>query len=227
MSRQEQGKQCIIKRRSILKLGLSIGILPVAGVAGYSAKAAATGLTPAQSEGPFYPIHQQSDKDVDLTTIQGHKKQAEGLIIIVQGSVKDPNGSLLKNAFVEIWQADSRGRYRHRKDPNPAALDPDFQGWGQTRSDERGQYSFKTIMPAAYPAGPSWMRPPHIHFNITMKNYHALTTQMYFPDNKYNASDLILQNLSNIDQQMVISKRQDKGGNETVYRFDIVLRPHS
>ena len=200
-------------------------MLPVV-VAGCSKKAKAKPLfTPAQTEGPFYPLQLPLDKDADLVNFQGHDKKAQGTPINVVGRVLAPNGAALNNAFVEIWQADTNGRYRHPKDPNPATLDPNFQGWGSARTDEEGRYRFVTIFPGAYPAGPGWMRPPHIHFKISMANFKPLTTQMYFPGNEYNGSDLILQRLSNEDQKRVISEQMENATEDSIYRFDIVLKP--
>lgn len=209
----------------MLKFGLSIGILPAIATISKKAVSADYRFTPAQTKGPFYPIHQQQDKDPDLTKFLDNDKDAKGTRINVAGRVLTPDGTPLSDAAVEIWQADVNGRYRHVRDPNPAPLDSGFQGWGITRSDDRGHYRFITIVPGAYPAGPGWMRPPHIHFKIVKEKYRSLITQMYFPKNPLNDSDLILQNLSEVDQQMVISRRV-MGDNKLVeYVFDIVLKP--
>lgn len=209
----------------MLKFGISIGMLPLTGVVYSKSSNASSRATPPQTEGPFYPIHQQLDKDADLTRIEGRDKSAQGTVINVVGRVLAPNGTPLKDATVEIWQANANGRYRHVRDPNPAKLDPDFQGWGTAKSNEKGFYRFATIIPGAYPAGPGWMRPPHIHFKITMRDYQTLTTQMYFPGNKHNDSDLILKSLSAEEQQMVISKQVDPVDGKNSYQFDIVLGP--
>jgi protocatechuate 3,4-dioxygenase beta subunit len=208
----------------LLKLGLGAGLIPVIGALTARQANSSSIATPGQTEGPFYPIQDQSDKDVDLTIVEGRTEHAKGQIINVRGRVLDTKGAVLSNAFVEIWQANTWGRYSHKRDPNNAPLDPDFQGWGQTYSDANGYYGFKTILPGAYPAGPGWTRPPHIHFKVAKKNYQPLTTQMYFPDQELNKADLILQHLSKAEQQMVIAKRQSTNGDQTVFEFDIVLR---
>ena len=216
----------------MLKFGLSIGMLPLTGAAysDASAKNESTALvpgktTPAQTEGPFYPVHHQIDRDADLTFIEGREGRAKGTYINVLGRVMAADGIPLPKTTVEIWQANTYGRYRHVRDPNPAELDPDFQGWGITKTDAQGFYRFLTVVPGAYPAGPGWMRPPHIHFKIMSTGYAALTTQMYFPGNAYNDSDLILKSLSSIEQQLVISREVDQIAGVKSYQFDIVLRP--
>lgn len=214
-----------INRRSLLKLGLTAGLVSYGSIKSKQALSRPDKLwTPRQTEGPFYPIHEQADKDVDLTRIQGKSQTAKGEIIHVQGSVLDTNGKPLNNAFVEIWQANTWGRYAHKRDPNTAPLDPNFQGWGQTTTGNDGRYGFKTILPGAYPAGPDWTRPPHIHFKIARQGYHALTTQMYFPDQSLNDTDLILQNLPAEQRHLVIARREPNENNGApVFVFNIVL----
>ena len=215
-----------LSRRSILRMGLGISIVPITGASCSTNKESKKELwTPRQTEGPFYPVHKQDDKDTDLTQIQGNSESASGEVIHVRGRVFDMNGDVIKNAFVDIWQANAAGRYRHYKDPSKAPIDPNFQGWGQAYTDADGRYGFKTIMPGAYPAGPGWTRPPHIHFKVSKQNYYSLTTQMYFPEQELNKIDRILQDLSKADQDMVVAKRQLVGDDEEpVFIFDIVLR---
>ena len=215
-----------LTRRTLLKLGLTAGIACYALNPHGSARARSKPLwTPRQTEGPFYPIEEQTDKDMDLTQIQGRPQPAKGEVVQVQGRVLDTDGNALSGAFVEIWQANTWGRYRHKRDPNTAPIDPNFQGWGQTITGAAGRYGFKTILPGAYPAGPGWTRPPHIHFKVARQGFDALTTQMYFPGQKLNETDVILQSLSTAQQAMVIAKRQDDDQNKAmVFNFDIVLR---
>ncbi|MGD8569904.1 MAG: protocatechuate 3,4-dioxygenase [Gammaproteobacteria bacterium] len=211
-------------RRRLLQYSLGLGITGITTAACSQNKSGQSLWTPRQSEGPFYPVQPRADKDVDLTIIEGHSEQAKGEVIRVRGTVTDTSGNIIQNAFVEIWQANTWGRYRHPRDPNNAPIDPNFQGWGQTYTDEQGRYGFKTIMPGAYPAGPGWTRPPHIHFKAARDSYAPLTTQMYFPGQKLNDQDGILQHLSPAEQRMVISKRKFGNEDEPVYVFDIVLR---
>lgn len=148
--------------------------------------------TPLQPSGPFYPNRNQLDKDIDLTIIQGRDERAEGDVIYVSGQVLDDALKPISGALVEIWQANKHGRYHHEDDPNTAPEDPNFQGWGQVRSDEQGRYGFKTILPGAYPVDDDWTRPPHIHFKAAKRGYHELITQMYFADEELNEVDRLL-----------------------------------
>jgi len=218
-----------ISRRSMLRIA-SAAIL-----GGVSHSVVVAGnripLTPAQTEGPFYPEKDQADKDVDLTIINGQSKRAEGEVIEVSGHVFNRQGAPVVNALVEIWQANKWGRYSHSKDPNTAPLDANFQGWGQVQTDNKGLYKFKTITPGAYPASPIWMRPPHIHFKVWVRDVIVLTTQMYFPGNKLNADDQILNRLSFEERGKLIAEVKDNEDKKSdvvkICKFDMVIQPTS
>lgn len=180
--------------------------------------------TPQQPEGPFYPVKDQLDKDNDLTYVSGHRGTAAGKIIYLQGVVSDVDCKPIKNAVVEIWQACATGRYNHPGDQqNPGALDPNFQYWGITASDEQGQYFFKTILPGHYKAQPDWMRPPHIHFKVHSMGYHELTTQMYFLGNQYNDGDRILRSLSDEQKAAVVVPMVKRENAAQTEEFDCVF----
>ncbi|MGK0440155.1 MAG: protocatechuate 3,4-dioxygenase beta subunit [Paracoccaceae bacterium] len=64
----------------------------------------------------------------------------------------DTNGDVVANALIDIWQADSNGRYLHEDAPETSHLDKRFQYWAKIKTAEDGSYSVKTIKPAKYPA---------------------------------------------------------------------------
>ena len=162
-------------RRQVLKTTFGAAAL----AAGGPLMAGMPGVTPAQTEGPFYPTRDQADKDIDLTQIQGHSERALGEVIEVSGTVLDEEGEAVGGALVDVWQANVHGRYDHEADPNPAPLDPNFQGWARFTTDAEGRYRFTTIRPGAYSVSGEWTRPPHIHFKVARRGFHDLTTQMY------------------------------------------------
>jgi protocatechuate 3,4-dioxygenase beta subunit len=147
--------------------------------------------TPDQILGPFYPL-KPLGQNVDLTRVPGRPGRAEGQVLNVMGRVLNLKGEPVRNAKVEVWQANAHGRYTHPSDHNPAPLDPNFEGAAMLTADVDGRYSFKTIKPAAYPAGPNSMRPAHIHFQVSGQQ-DRLVTQMYFEGDPYNDTDRFLQ----------------------------------
>lgn len=214
-----------ISRRKMIQFGVLSGLAGAFGVNGSIAKALQLMPTPDETEGPFYPVQDQQDKDADLTQIDGHAVAAQGRYIIVSGRVQDVAGYPVVKAMLDIWQADANGRYRHPRDPNPAKADENFQGWAILRSDENGLFRFKTVMPGAYPASGVWTRPPHIHFKISKPGYRTLTTQMYFPDEKLNSSDLLLSAKPPAERAAMTARLIAQQGNWPVYEYNIVLDP--
>ena len=150
-------------RRKLLQLSLISSVASILGMRVGIAKALALIPTPSETEGPFYPVTNQKDKDADLTQIEGYIAHADGQYIVISGRVIDVSGRPVGKAMLDIWQADANGRYRHPRDPNKSKLDHNFQGWAVIRTDDNGLYRFKTVMPGAYPASNTWTRPPHIH----------------------------------------------------------------
>lgn len=162
-------------------------------------------LTPRQTQGPFYPVQPISNTQ-DLTRVEGRTARAKGEIVVIRGIIQDKNCNPVKNATVEIWQACESGRYNHPSDPNTAPLDPNFKYSGEVVTDAGGTYSFRTIIPGAYPADTNWIRPPHIHFKISALGHPGLVTQMYFEGDSLNSRDEILRSLSPAEQDSVIVK---------------------
>jgi protocatechuate 3,4-dioxygenase beta subunit len=180
-------KPTAISRRRLLGLGASLVALRPGSVA------AAQDLprTPAQTSGPFYPLEKPLDSDADLTLIKGRTQRAAGQVVHVMGRVVNSSGEPVPGARIEIWQANTHGRYTHPGDGNRAApLDPNFEGYSRMLTDEQGRYRFKTIKPGAYPAGRSF-RPPHRHFDVAGR-HERLVTQMYFPGEPLNDGDAVI-----------------------------------
>src|SRR5436853_659023 len=178
-----------LSRREILRMSAVLGI--ASAVSTRLASAQTPGQrTPEQILGPFYPL-KTLGKNSDLTKVPGRPGRAAGLVLNVMGRVLDLKEEPVRNAKVEIWQANTHGRYTHPSDHNTAPLDPNFEGSAVLTTDNDGRYRFKTIKPSAYPAGPDRMRPAHIHFQVSGRQ-DRLVTQMYFENDPSNATDPFL-----------------------------------
>ena len=143
--------------------------------------------------GPFYPVAKPLDQDADLTIVAGRTERAKGQILHFMGRVLNRKGEPVAGARLEVWQANTFGRYDHPSDPNPAPLDPNFQGSATLMTDAEGRFRFKTIKPGPYPtANPNVWRPPHIHFDVSGKA-DRLVTQVFFPGEPMNEGDFVYQ----------------------------------
>jgi len=157
--------------------------------------------------------------------LPGKPGRAEGQVIYVMGRVLNVQGQPVKGARVELWQANTHGRYVHPSDTNPAPLDPNFEGFAIQDTDAEGRFRFKTIKPGAYPANPTWMRPPHLHFEVTGK-INRLITQMYFPGEPLNDKDLLLQNIRGNKEGLiakVLPPTSDVESDSRLVVWDIVI----
>ncbi|MCY7354303.1 MAG: protocatechuate 3,4-dioxygenase [Lysobacter sp.] len=189
-----------------------------------SVTAALPAATPTQTAGPFFPKHDQADKDLDLTRIEGHAKTARGEVIVVEGRVLDEQGQPVAEALVDVWQANMHGRYAHEADTSTAPLDPDFQGWARLRTDADGRFRVRTIKPGAYPVQANWSRPPHIHFKVARRGFHELTTQMYFAGDALNDIDRLLLAVPEADRPKLVVAFTDGVEGAKAGTFEIVLR---
>lgn len=185
--------------------------------------------TLSEVTGPVFGHERVREKDNDLTA--QHPGEPLGERIIVSGRVLDSNGRPVPKALIEVWQANSAGRYRHVNDQHPAPLDPNFSGAGRTMTDEQGNYRFITIKPGAYP----WFnhynawRPAHIHFSIFGTAFISrLVTQMYFPGDPLFAYDPIFQSIPDERARLRLISKFDLESTQPQwakgFKFDIVLR---
>ena len=117
--------------------------------------------TPADYEGPFYPVTKQPDIDNDLVQVKGQDGMAQGEILHLSGVVVNTKGEAQKDLTIEIWQTDPAGRYKHPGDSTPGERDPNFQYWGAAVTAADGSFFFKTIVPGSYEP-----RPAHIHYKV-------------------------------------------------------------
>ena len=178
-----------LSRREILRMSATLAAASVTSTR-FAIAQTAEHRTPEQILGPYYPL-KGFDQNADLTRVPGRPGRAEGQVLNVMGRVLNLKGEPVRNAKVEIWQANANGRYTHPSDTNPAPLDPNFEGSAVLTTDQEGRYRFKTIKPAGYPAGPNRMRPAHIHFQVSGRQ-DRLVTQMYFEGDPYNDTDRFL-----------------------------------
>ena len=171
--------------------------------------------TPSQTGGPYIHIGM-------LPAVAGlNTRTQEKLNILssgaetvrIEGTVFDGAGAPVRDAVVEIWQADAKGNYG-----------PDMSGWGRAAADfKTGEWFFETIKPGATPWRDKRQQAPHVSLLVFARgiNIH-LHTRMYFPDEEAaNAADPVINSVEQVVRRATLVAQ--KTGPKT-YRFDIHLQ---
>ncbi|HUE18560.1 MAG TPA: protocatechuate 3,4-dioxygenase subunit beta [Stellaceae bacterium] len=165
----------------------------------------------------------------DLT--KQHKGDPIGERMILAGRILDEDGKPVPKTLVEIWQANSAGRYQHANDTHPAPLDPNFTGRGNVVSNEKGEYRFLSLIPGAYPWRNTYnaWRSKHVHFSVFGPAFATrIITQMYFPGDPLLDFDPIYNAVPEEAARQRLIAHYDPNLSEAEwalgYRFDIVLR---
>jgi len=213
-----------MQRRTFLaRSGLAITGLGLSGAlfAGLPRRTLASRLaeTPDQTPGPFYRRLKPLSVDADLTRRPDRTGIAQGRPLDLTGRVLDQSGRPVAGARVEIWQANTFGRYRH---PRDAGLDlpddPAFDGIGHDLTDEDGAYRFHTVVPGRYPG-----RTRHIHAAIYGPgDPKPLITQFYFPGEPGNDRDFLYRSLGDAAGRVTLDL-SDADADSLGGRLDIVL----
>ena len=183
----------------------------------------------SERTGPVFGQSAVRPTDSDLTAQHGGAPLGER--IVVTGRVLDEGGRPVCGALIEVWQANSAGRYLHKNDGHKAPLDPNFSGCGRALTDSDGRYRFFSIKPGAYPWGNhhnAW-RPAHIHFSIFGAGLLSrLVTQMYFPGDPLLPFDPIYNCISDEQAKQRMISSFDWENTSPAYalgfKYDIVLR---
>jgi protocatechuate 3,4-dioxygenase, beta subunit len=185
-------------------------------------------LTLTELSGPLLGDGRVGEHDHDLT--RGGPGEPIGERIIVHGRVVEGDNHPVADTLVEVWQANSAGRYAHGRDRHPAPLDPNFTGVGRCITNTKGEFRFTTVRPGAYPwknHDNAW-RPAHIHFSVFGRAFiQRLITQMYFPADPLLDLDPVFNSVPDPRARARLIARFDLSATEPewalAYRFDIVL----
>jgi protocatechuate 3,4-dioxygenase beta subunit len=172
------------RRKLLTSLALGTAAL---GTRGAFAQAIATAVT---GDGPFYPDRLPLDTDNDLIIVNDALTRAVGEIAHFGGRLLTASGAPVRNAFIEIWQADLNGSYIHTDGRNDGKIDGNFQGYGRFLTDAEGRYYFRTIKPVPYTLQGQF-RAPHIHVAVSKAGKRIMATQAMVKGHPANDGDLI------------------------------------
>ncbi|KAG8924360.1 hypothetical protein FRC02_010484 [Tulasnella sp. 418] len=125
--------------------------------------------------------------------------EGKGEYLFVEGRVLDTHGRPIPNARMETWETDDTGKYDTQYSDR---AEPDCRG--RLRTQEDGRYSFRAVVPVAYPIpgdgpvgellstlGRHNYRPAHLHIMIEAPGYETLITALYPEEDKYLSSDAV------------------------------------
>jgi protocatechuate 3,4-dioxygenase alpha subunit len=144
--------------------------------------------TPSQTVGPFFSIGLAHMNSASLCG-----QQAAGEHIYVAGTLLDGKRGPVPDALLELWQADSAGRFPGTDIVLGAMTESSFRGFGRVPTDGDGKFRFHTIRPGSVPTVDGRQQAPHIVVLLFMRGLlRHLTTRIYFADDERIATDPIL-----------------------------------
>ena len=176
--------------------------------------------TPSQTIGPFFAYGLTSEQyGYDYKQLAGNTLPEESAERIrIRGQVFDGNGGSIRDAMLEIWQADSQGRYA--QPGNPRVANTKFSGFARfsTGTLENDFYEFETVKPGAIGDGQA----PHIAVVIFMRGLlNHVYTRIYFPDETLaNETDPVLSLVDPARRDTLIAQQEAVAS----YRFDVHMQ---
>lgn len=179
--------------------------------------------TPSQTAGPYVHIGLALEAAGNPAREQEiwnemARPEAPGEHIVLLGHVYDGNGHLIRDSFLELWQANADGEYDVEYDLSKA-----FNGFGRTATTDEGEWLARTIKPGMVRNAAGLPMAPHINVSLFARgiNIH-LQTRLYFDDEaQSNAADPVLNLIEQPQRrQTLIAKRCTVDG-KLAYRFDI------
>jgi protocatechuate 3,4-dioxygenase, alpha subunit len=151
-------------------------------------------------------------------------KGVAGERVRVEGRVLDGDGKPVNDAAVEVWQANSHGKYASPEDAQAKPLEAGFRGYGRSLTDDAGAFRFRTIKPGGVPGPGGRLQAPHLTVTIFMRGLlKQLVTRMYFPDEPANADDPVLSLVAAERRATLIAKKKGDGALE----WNVVLQGKS
>jgi protocatechuate 3,4-dioxygenase alpha subunit len=160
-----------------------------------------------QTVGPFFSIglsHLYRD-NLAAPGVSGERIEVTGIVL-------DGDRKPIPDAILEIWQANSHGKYAHPDDLQDKPLEKDFAGYGRVPTDEDGRFRFTTIKPGRVPGpegpnGAATLQAPHLVISLLMRGLlRRLITRMYFPGEPGNSEDYVLNLVDPARRHTLIAK---------------------
>jgi len=190
-----------------------------------------------QTVGPFFSIGLERLYCDTLAGPGVHGERVE-----ISGRMLDGDGRPVPDGIIEIWQANSYGKYAHPEDKTDHLVEPDFSGYGRIPTDAEGHFRFTTVKPgrAAAPVSSDGqggaenrLQAPHLAVSVFCRGLLLrLVTRIYFPDESSNSEDYVLNLVEPSRRGTLIAKKisapdnmaQSDGGGLTSLEWNIILQ---
>ena len=172
-------------------------------------------LTPSQTIGPFYfgTVTNAYRQDLAVAGVAGER-------IEIALTLHDAAGAIVPDGLLEIWQANSHGRYNHPEDRRNLPLDPGFEGFGRASTDASGCARFSTVKPGRVPWPAGGLQAAHINISVFARGVlNRLATRLYFEGDEALADDPVLKLVDLARRTTLIATRDGDG----VWRLPIHL----
>ena len=229
----ETGQMCSDRRQEYILLSDTLGVSMVVDLINHRKPEGATEST------VFGPFHRDGAPELPAGGNIAPRDE-KGIPTVVSGRVLTLDGGPIAGARLDVWQADSSGRY----DSQYAETD-ELHLRGQFRTDEDGRFLIRTVRPVYYaiptdgPVGRMltatnrhpW-RPAHIHFVVSADGYEPVTTHVFDDADPYLESDTVFAVKDSLMCTFVQHDVRDgeaaRFGLEPPYctaQFDFVLKP--
>jgi protocatechuate 3,4-dioxygenase, alpha subunit len=176
-----------------------------------------------QTVGPFFSI--------GLSRLYRHNLAGPGVAgerVEIRGRIFDGDAKAVPDGMVEIWQANSYGKYAHPEDVQDKPVEKGFSGFGRVATDIDGMFHFSTIKPGKVPGldspeGKPTLQAPHLAISVLTRGLlRRLVTRMYFPDDPANAEDFVLGLVEEPRQKTLIAKKIE--GRPGSLEWNVVLQ---
>ena len=129
----------------------------------------------------------------------------------IAGRILDGDGKPVPDGIVEIWQANSQGKYAHLDDPQEKPAEAGFTGYGRVPTDDAGRFRFTTIKPGRVSGPDGKLQAPHLAVSVFTRGLlRRLITRIYFPDEPSNAEDFAL-NLVEVGRRETLIAKEING----------------
>jgi protocatechuate 3,4-dioxygenase, alpha subunit len=171
----------------------------------------------SQTVGPFFSIGMERLNCSELAA-----PGVPGERVTIEGRVADADGVGVPDAVIELWQANSQGKYAHPEDFQEKPVDAGFQGFGRIATDEDGKFRFTTIKPGPVPGPDGKLQAPHIAVSVFARGLlRRLVTRIYFPDEPGNGADFALKLVDAARRGTLIARKTP--GVDGSLKWDVVL----